>query len=85
MVSDIFIVRDLTIQMSGITSVFAMEAGLHILYNTCEAVRYEDTLERARVLQISRRHILLVLIVGQIKFACNAQLSSAVMRCSHCV
>jgi hypothetical protein len=26
-----------------------MEAGLHILYNTCEAVKYEDTLERARV------------------------------------
>ena len=49
MVSDIFIVRDLTIQMSEITSVFAMEAGLHILYNTCEAVNYEDTLERARV------------------------------------
>ena len=49
MVSDIFIVRDLTIQMSEITSVFAMEVGLHILYNTCEAVRYEDKLERARV------------------------------------
>ena len=49
MVSDLFIVRDLTIQMSEITSVFAMETGLHILYNTCEAVRYEDTLERARV------------------------------------
>jgi hypothetical protein len=35
--------------MSEITSVFAMEVGLHILYNTCEAVKYEDTLERARV------------------------------------
>ena len=49
MVSDIFIVRDLTIQMSEITSAFAMEVGLNILYNTCEAVRYEDKLERARV------------------------------------
>ena len=49
MVSDICLVKDLAMQMSEITSVFAMEAGLHILYNTCEAVRYEDTLERARV------------------------------------
>ena len=49
MIFDMFVVRDLTIQMSEITPVFAMEVGLHILYNTCEAVRYEDTLERARV------------------------------------
>ena len=32
-----------------IWSVFAMEAGLHALYHTCEAVKYEDTLERAKV------------------------------------
>ena len=49
MVSDIFVVRALTIQMSEITSVFAVEVSLHILYNTCEAVRYEDKLARARV------------------------------------
>ena len=35
------------------------------------------------MLQISRCRILFVLIVGQIKFACHAQLSSAVMCCSH--
>ena len=49
MVYDIFIIKDLTIQMSEITSVFAMEVGLHILYNTCGVVRYEDKLERAKV------------------------------------
>ena len=49
MVYDIFIVKDLTIQMTEIASVFAMEVGLHILYNTCEAVRYGNKLERARV------------------------------------
>ena len=49
MVSDICIVKDMTIHMSEITSVFAMEVGLHILYNICEAVKYEDKLERAKV------------------------------------